>query len=109
MLLCIWSGCGGLFNRVAVADVKRWGRGDAPYRAWSRCSSINDTRVASSNAVASIGRGPICTAKRCQSVGCWMWYACQLAVWWSAAARNVRRRPWKPNVINKMGVVVVSF
>ena len=39
MLLHIWSGCGGLFNEVAVADVKRWGRGDAPYRAWSRCSS----------------------------------------------------------------------
>ena len=53
-------------------------------------------RDACSNAVASIGRGPICTAERwCQSVGCWMWYACHLAVWWSAAARNVRRRPRK--------------
>ena len=27
LLLHIWSGCGGLFNGVAVADVKRWGRG----------------------------------------------------------------------------------
>jgi hypothetical protein len=24
-----------------------------------------------------------------------MWYACHLAVWWSAAARNARRRPKK--------------
>ena len=24
-----------------------------------------------------------------------VWYACQLAVWWSAAARNARRRPKK--------------
>ena len=39
LLLHIWSGCGGLLNGVAVPDVKRWGRGDAPYRAWSRCSS----------------------------------------------------------------------
>jgi hypothetical protein len=42
LLLHIWSGCGGLLNGVAVADVKcccAWG--GAPYRAWSRCSSIN--------------------------------------------------------------------
>ena len=109
LLLCTWSGCGGRLNRVVVAAVKRDGSGDAPHCALSRCASINAERVACSNAVASIGRGPICTAKRCQSVGCWMWYACQLAVWWSAAARNARRRPWKPNVINKMRVVVVSF
>ena len=43
LLLHIWSGCGRLFNGVAVADTKRWGRGNAPYRALSRCSSINDT------------------------------------------------------------------
>ena len=70
MLLCIWSGCGGLFNRVAVADVKRWGRGDAPYRAWSRCSSINDTAYCLQQCCrVHWARGPICTAKRCQSVG----------------------------------------
>ena len=33
MLLHIWSGCGGLLNGVAVADIKRCRRGDAPYRA----------------------------------------------------------------------------
>ena len=43
MLLHIWSGCGGLLNGVAVADVKRPRRGSAPYRAWSRYPSINDT------------------------------------------------------------------
>ena len=42
MLLHIWSGCGGLLNEVAVADMKRSRRGDAPDRALSRCSSIND-------------------------------------------------------------------
>ena len=41
LLLHILSGCGRLFNGVAVADTKRWGRGDAPYRALSRCSSIS--------------------------------------------------------------------
>ena len=30
------SGCGGRLNRVAVADIKRCRRGDAPYRALSR-------------------------------------------------------------------------
>ena len=40
MLLHIWSGCGGLLNEVAVADMKRSRRGDAPDRALSRCSSI---------------------------------------------------------------------
>ena len=33
LILHIWSGCGGLLNGVAVADVKRCHRGDAPYRA----------------------------------------------------------------------------
>ena len=44
MLLHILSGCGGLINGVAVAYVKRWGRGAALYRAWSRCS-IQHRRV----------------------------------------------------------------
>ena len=68
--LCTWSGCGGRLNGVAFAIAKREGGGDAPQCALSRCASINGKRVACSNAVASIGRGPICTAKRCQSVGC---------------------------------------
>ena len=45
-----------------------------------------------------------------------MWYACHLAVWWSAAARNARRRPKKAKKAMeaecqsiKMRVVVVSF
>ena len=33
LLLHIWSGCGGLLNEVAVADMKRSHRGDAPDRA----------------------------------------------------------------------------
>ena len=66
--LCTWSGCGGRLNEVAFAMAKREGGGDAPYCALSRCASIR--RVGCSYAVASIGRGPICTAKRCQSVGC---------------------------------------
>ena len=36
LLLHIWIGCGGLLNGVAVADIKRCRRGDAPYRALSR-------------------------------------------------------------------------
>ena len=69
--LCTWSGCGGRLNEVAVATVKRDGSGDAPHRAVSRCASINGKAcIGCSNAVASIGRGPICTAERCQSVGC---------------------------------------
>jgi hypothetical protein len=45
-----------------------------------------------------------------------MWYAFHLAVWWSAAARNARRRPKKAKKAMeaqyqsiKMHVVVVSF
>ena len=85
LLLHIWSGCGGLLNGVAVADAKRRRRGDAPYRAWSRCSSINDTRIDSSNAVASIGLGTVCTARQSWTVGCCMWSRRRLAVWWSVA------------------------
>ena len=43
LLLHIWSGCGGLhLNEVAVADMKRSRRGDAPDRGcrvhWARHS-----------------------------------------------------------------------
>ena len=41
MLLHIWSGCGGLLNGVAVADIKHSGGGDASHCALSRCASIN--------------------------------------------------------------------
>ena len=65
--LCTWSGCGGRLNRVAVATGKRGGGGDAA-RALLRF--VKMFRVGCSNAVASIGRGPICIAERCQSGGC---------------------------------------
>ena len=39
--LCTWSGCGGRFNGVVVATVKRGRGGDAPHCAVSRCASIN--------------------------------------------------------------------
>ena len=70
--LCTWSGCGGRLNEVAFAIAKREGGGDAPQCALSRCASINQRQgvLVAAYAVASIGRGPICTAKRCQSVGC---------------------------------------
>ena len=41
LILHIWSGCGGLLNGVAVADVKRCRRGYAPYRALSRRTCLN--------------------------------------------------------------------
>ena len=69
--LCTWSGCGGRLKGVVVADVKRYHRGDAPYRALSRCAS---------NAVASIGRGPCCNACQGRTVGCCMWSRRRLAV-----------------------------
>ena len=47
------------------------------------------------SAAASIGRQSMGCCMWRQSVGYWMWYGCQLAVWWSAAARNARRRPKK--------------
>ena len=59
MLLHIWSGCGGLLNEVAVADMKRSRRGDAPDAKPFGCS----------NAVASIGRGTACTARQSWTVG----------------------------------------
>ena len=66
--LCTWSGCSGRLIRVAVATGKRGGGGDAA-RALLRFVKMQQD-AASSNAVASIGRGPICIAERCQSVGC---------------------------------------
>ena len=47
LLLHTWSGCGGLLNGLAVADVNRCRWGEPPYCAWSRCSSINDTACSS--------------------------------------------------------------
>ena len=113
LLLCTWSGCGGRLNRVVVATVKRDGGGDAPHCALSRCASINGKACACSSAVASIGRGAQSALLR----GASLWAAeCGMHVIWPCGGvrpREMRvegrRKPWKPNVINKMRVVVVSF
>ena len=88
---CTWSGCGGRLNGVAVADVKRYRRGGAPYRALSRCATL---------VVAAMLSRPLGAAQSAQLRGASLRaaecaYVCHLAVWWSVAARNARRRPKK--------------
>ena len=68
MLLHIWSGCGGLLNGVAVADVKRCRRGSAPYRAWSRCPSIGVL-------VAAVLLAPLGAAQQIMLVRAGLWAA----------------------------------
>ena len=96
LLLHIWSGCGGLLNGVAVADAKRRRRGDAPYRAWSRCSSA---------AQSALLRGASLWAAECGMHVIWPCGGVRQREM-RVEGRRRRRRPWKPNVINKMRVVV---
>ena len=64
------------------------------YVYWDRTSAMagqdvpasTSGRIASSNAVASIGRGKAKNARQSRTVGCCMWSRRRLAVWWSVAA-----------------------
>jgi hypothetical protein len=71
LLLHTWSGCGGLLNGLAVADVNRCRWGEPPYCAWSRCSSINDTACSS----AAVLLPPLGAAQQKMLVRAGLWAA----------------------------------